>query len=129
MNVDDLTAGLLVTVRDWYANHRETRPDWDSPFGIMMGGGSREKKRELMGTPLRVEAVSLPYVACRVAFANRVVVLDVREVELTRVTPEYVGIMRAKHEAESRKKARQSKHTNPFGTLLGLSMPDWEDDA
>lgn len=118
MNPDDLTAGLTVAVRDWYSNQGSSAPDYASPFGMVFGtSGGGSKRRDYMGTPLLVAAVSLPYVACRVAFVNKVVVLDVRECELTRVSPEYVAIMRAKHEAEARKpKANKMTLHGLFGT-------------
>lgn len=105
MTVDDLSVGMWVTVRDWYQNTTPAAPSME--FSSMMFGtiGTSSKKRDWMGTPLRIEALSLPYAACRVAFKNKVVVLDLRDVELTRITPEFLAVMRMKHEAESRSKA------------------------
>lgn len=76
IRADDLRAGQYVAI----ARSRETVY---GPFGSMEVDG-----RMVTGIPLKVLAVSLPFLA--VTDGTRRYSLDIREVELTRLTSRYV---------------------------------------
>lgn len=103
MTADDLQAGMMVTVLDWAENQgpRDQSVGWnDHPLSYLgMGSATKPRRSDHMGEVLQIAAVSLPYVAVVVGFTERVVTLDVRKVELTRITDEYVAVKRAAYES------------------------------
>lgn len=103
MSPDDVRVGQMVTVRQW-AQPREAegyRDDW-GPFFAPPQAPAR--RTDHMGDVMRVVAVSLPYVAVAFAFSNHIKILDLRDCELTEVTPEYVSAMRQMYEQKARRR-------------------------
>lgn len=81
LQADDLEVGLVVTVL-----RGESVPHAVTPFGTI----DRELHYQLKGIPLAVLSVDLPYFLAAIMPGGQLRVMDVREVELMRLTSQYV---------------------------------------
>lgn len=80
---DDL-AGRLITIKRGHITRSYI------PYGV----GVRVVKSEVTdfnGLPLRVDAINLPYLACRMLGNDRPMILDTRKVEIIPVSAEYAA--------------------------------------
>lgn len=130
MTADDVKVGQIVTVLDWYCNRE--RGEWKDPdmFSHMFGGGGGggfKPKRDWMGAVLRVEAVSLPYVALTRAFTKEFVTLDLRLCELAQVSPDFIAAAHAQHEATKKSEGRSLKF-DPYSMYTRIIATDKTDD-
>jgi hypothetical protein len=93
---DDLNVGEHITVLNW--KRKIEVPDFDSIFGGMGIGTISTKSKEdqsYKGDVLEITSVDLPFIVVTVkkgltAFLKRPLVLDTREVELKRLSEEFV---------------------------------------
>lgn len=81
--VDDLAVGQWIAITDM----QEEQPDW-SPFAMF-----RPQPRHVTGQPLKIVAMSLPFLA--VTDGMRRFPIDVREVKVKKLEPRYVKAMKA----------------------------------
>lgn len=134
MTADDVKVGQIVTVLDWFCN--QAKEEWTEadPYLSMFGRGKTSNhRRDYMGMVLRVEAVSLPYVALTVAFTKQHVTLDLRQCEIAQVTPDFIAAAHAHHKAAA--KAARVQFQSPLGIVYevtsaaGTADDDEDDDS
>lgn len=113
MAPDDLKVGQYVTVLDWFEN-REPPKQWLEPTVMGLQIRSAVKRLEYKGVVLKIEALSLPYVICRVGFGAEIAILDTRLLELGALTDGFVQFMRAEWDR------RQPRFKNADSITLGL---------
>lgn len=95
---EELQANMFVTVVDWKSNKKPTAghmSEGGSMFELLLGGGSSSGRRCFMGDVLRVLSVDLPYIQVFVVRSNygkeAAYQLDVRDIDLKQLSPEYVA--------------------------------------
>ncbi len=111
VQVDDLTKGLLLTIKDVREppdipdNYQDTYEQMADDMAAMFTNSPNQEDelldryRRMFGTPLRVEEVALPFFAASF-FWNGVpgrVIVDTRLAVLTRVSPEYAKFLGESH--------------------------------
>ncbi len=87
LRADDLTVG------QWVAVEREISDEPCSDGGPFWFGWNGRRESKVDGTPLRIVAISLPFVC--VTNGRRRFVLDTREVVFCRLTPKFVKSLSA----------------------------------
>lgn len=91
MHIDDLSVGQNVMIESW--NHETAREDVFGSGTAMFTPPAR-KKTTLLGVPLQIMALNLPFVAVKVLNLGSTWSLDTREVSLIRVNEEYIDALR-----------------------------------
>ena len=130
MTADDVKVGQIVTVLDWFCN-RESKAGWvePDPFAAMFSRAQPAgQRRDFMGVVLRVEAVSLPYVALTKAYTKEHVTLDLRLCEIVAVSPAFIAAAAARHEQEKNKKPSTYGLLGWSGPIITRAEPDDDND-